>query len=274
MTGSGDRRGPASRAFKTPEKLRTAFVDDVAGNCTQFVPVAKEGYRDYVFRVRCRNCPACLRAHRYQWALRAEYETMFHPSSWFFTGTFREQWHELDRAAESVTLFLKRLRYYTTEEGINFRYLMLPERHKSGAWHYHGLIHHEGTVSYRDIGKAWQDGYWTAKVVQGTGLKAARYVTKYATKDLLSEDGNRRPRVRASRNPTYGGPMVIRDLETVREIMESREVEAINKTWDKNLKQLLRESREPERRTAAMMERDLLEMLHMKPEERSQSTVN
>jgi hypothetical protein len=190
---------------------------------------------------------------------------MSHPTTWFFTGTFREQWNDIESAQHCVTDFLKRLRYYCGKKEGKLRYLMLPERHKSGAWHYHGLIHHEGKVAYRDIGKAWQDGFWTAKVVQGTGLKAARYVTKYATKDLLEEDDRKRCRVRASRNPTYGGPMVIRDLELVQEIMQERKVEAKDETWRKNLLMLIRETKGPERRTRALVEKELMEMVHLNP---------
>jgi len=104
------------------------------------------------------------------------------------------------------------------------------------------MFHHSGNVVWRDF-KKWDEGYWVAKGVSGTGIKAAQYVTKYATKDLLEEDGTRRPRIRASRNPTYGGPMVIRDLDLVQEIMRKRDDERLDEVWTKNLKMILREKR-------------------------------
>lgn len=179
--------------------------------------------------------------------MRAEFEVLMARHSYFFTGTFRNQSHDLDEVAECATRWLKRMRKRITDrcadregfDGTTFRYLLLPERHKSGAWHYHALVHHSGNVAHSDFG-TWTDGFFNVRPIAGSGLREARYITKYTTKDLLEEDGAR-PRIRASRNPTYGGPVVIRDLDLVQMIQLQRDTEGRNDTWMKNLKMLARE---------------------------------
>ena len=169
--------------------------------------------------------------------------------TYFFTGTFRAQSHDLDEVAECATRWLKRMRKRVTDrckdrddwDGTTFRYLLLPERHKSGAWHYHALVHHSGNVAHRDF-RTWTDGFYNVRPIVGSGLREARYITKYCTKDLLEED-SKRPRIRASRNPTYGGPVVIRDLDLVQMIQLQRDTEGLNDTWTKNLKMLMKEMR-------------------------------
>ena len=200
---------------------------------------------DYGWLVRCRNCPGCLRARRFQWSLRAEWEIVTSTRTWFFTGTFANQYHDREIVGEAMTRFLKRLRKRAVKNGGNFRYLVCPERHKSGAWHYHGLFHDDYQVlSYRDIKRSWTDGFSYPKLVDTTPARAAQYVTKYATKDLLEEDGGgKRVRIRASRDPKYGAPVIIEDLELVQEIMNARGDERLDEVWIKNLKMMLARDR-------------------------------
>lgn len=175
------------------EPLRTAMVFDVGGDCTRVchVPIEAEAgiYRDLVRRVRCRNCPSCLRARRYQWCLRAEVETIDAPATWFFTGTFAKQSHDIAEVSDDMTRFLKRLRKKVGKRvGPDaFRYLAVPERHKSGAWHWHALLHHDGSLLFEDF-ETWDEGWWWLRRVNGTGMRAAKYVTKYTTKSMYDEE--------------------------------------------------------------------------------------
>lgn len=87
---------------------------------------------------------------------------------------------------------------------------------------------------------SWTAGFSRASIVQ-KDEGAAWYVTKYATKELLGGDTDDRgrslrPRILASRSPTYGGPVIIRDLETVQELVAAQQAtEGIAETWRKNL---------------------------------------
>ncbi len=243
------RSGPPARLVersfggRDPRPIGTLPLD-VGGSCTSKVFVKRDTDKDYGYLVRCRNCPSCLRARRYQWSLRAEWEMFTHYRTWFFTGTFRNQSKDFEEVSEGVTLFLKRLRKRAYAKDVNFRYLIMPERHKSGAWHYHALFHEHGEkVTERDIRLSWQHGYCWPKLVKDRPLRAANYITKYATKDLLDDESLRRPRIRASIQPKYGGPVIMSDLEDVQKIMQAREVERLNETWEKNIKEIMREHR-------------------------------
>lgn len=213
-------------------------IVDVAGNCTSPVIVRYDGHVDREYHARCRRCPGCLRARQWLWKLRAEAEFLVAPQTVFFTGTFRDQHHELEPVREETTRFLYRLRSYSRERGHNFRYLLVPEKHKSGAWHYHGLFHVEHDFDPEWVRYAWQAGWSWPKPAN---IGSADYVTKYVAKDLIEDQGERVPRIRASRNPTYGGWVVNRSEEEVKKLLEERGEEWVVETWTKNLKHWIRE---------------------------------
>lgn len=75
-------------------------------------------------------------------------------------------------------------------------YLLVPEQHKDGAWHIHGLLCNTTGLTFTDSGKRysgkivynlddWKLGFSTATKVTNT-YKVSAYITKYITKDLCS----------------------------------------------------------------------------------------
>lgn len=75
-------------------------------------------------------------------------------------------------------------------------YLLVPEQHKDGAWHIHGLLCNTTGLTFTDSGKRydgkivynlddWKLGFSTATKVTDT-YKVSNYVTKYITKDLCA----------------------------------------------------------------------------------------
>lgn len=75
-------------------------------------------------------------------------------------------------------------------------YLLVPEQHKDGAWHIHGLLCNTTGLTFTDSGKRysgkivynlddWKLGFSTATKVTDT-YKVSAYITKYITKDLCS----------------------------------------------------------------------------------------
>lgn len=169
--------------------------------------------------MRCRKCAACLRARARLWRERAERETRNAQRTWFGTLTLSPEWHfrlemqtlgrlqgkavDLRQLSASeqfreknteifaeITKWLKRVR---KESAATLRYCLVVELHKSGLPHYHALIHevpNEGTVGERTLRKQWKLGHSSFKLVRAEE-NAARYVTKYLTKQALA-------RVRAS----------------------------------------------------------------------------
>ena len=171
--------------------------------------------------------------------------------TFFFTGTFRSQTHDYQETKEEVTRFLKRLRKRAYGQDDWLRYLMLPELHKSGAIHYHGLLHCGGKITGDMVRRSWQAGFcWPSIVKSNAG--ASHYVTKYCTKDMLGADldergRSKRLRIRASQAPTYGESVIIRDEELVRELAAKRPKEELSEIWRKNLIAALETIKEPER---------------------------
>jgi hypothetical protein len=194
--------------------------------------------------------------------LRAEAEMLMHPKTIFFTGTWAKQTDDIDEVNEEVKRWLKRVRYYKTkrisETSSGLRYLVIPERHKSGKWHVHALLHGDNTLSTRMVGENWWAGFTYERVAD---LGAARYVTKYLCKDLIeADDGVKRPRIKASRarylgkkleegfhgpevklSDTYGGWVMVRDEELVKKLLAERGTEWTQEVWQKNLQMMLRE---------------------------------
>lgn len=80
------------------------------------------------------------------------------------------------------------------------KYLLVPEKHKDGAYHFHLLAdipknklkHHKGSVF--NI-RSYTYGYSTAiKIRKNSEARIANYVQKYITKDLISSVGKGRRR--------------------------------------------------------------------------------
>lgn len=156
--------------------------------------------------------------------------------TYLFTGTYRAQYLDLAPVNESITLWLKRLRERVDRGSL--RYLVATERHKSGAWHMHALLHDVGSGN-GDIGRlseaVWRDGFTKCKPCD---IRGAGYVTKYVSKDLESAgDAARRPRMRASRSPRYGEVVMEQSEAIVREL-QKRKID-LGETWTINLREAL-----------------------------------
>jgi hypothetical protein len=90
--------------------------------------------------------------------------------------------------SKEITRFIKRVRKSSRAE---IRVLCVAEAHKDGFPHYHILIHQMGDVPvlHRTLKTGWSWGFNQYKLVEDG--RAASYVTKYLSKDVLA-------RVRAS----------------------------------------------------------------------------
>lgn len=232
-----------------------AIAEEVYGSCTnpvilRYSPrMAIDREADFFVRgvdfmvdqelhVRCRRCPSCLRARQYLWRLRAEAEVLLHRKTLFFTGTFKAQTDNLKIVNDECTRFLKRLRRRCDRRDSKVRYLLVPERHKSGNWHIHALLHSNDAITTRMANDSWGAGFTVCKVADRA---TAGYVTKYVAKDLLEDANGKLPRIRASRSPTYGGWVMERDKELVQEMLRERPKEGMQEVWTKNLKMLIAE---------------------------------
>lgn len=221
MTIAVDYAGRCERPVDRELKIRPEPTDDmIRGGGKSGYAVTGNGPAGWNvdFQLRCRQCPACLRARRALWSQRAAQEIAAAARTWFGTITLSPESHfkmkcraiarltaggtNFDELSENdqfkerhrevnkeLTMWLKRIR---RNSGAPLRVLLVVERHLSGLPHYHVLIHqtlHDRPVTYRHISDAWPYGFTHLKLIADD--KAARYVTKYLAKDANA-------RVRAS----------------------------------------------------------------------------
>lgn len=85
----------------------------------------------------------------------------------------------------------------------DLKYLIIPEQHKNGAWHFHGLLADCPNLHFVDSGhkknddviynlQEWHYGFFTATKVRDA-IRCAHYISKYITKELTQElDGKQR----------------------------------------------------------------------------------
>lgn len=86
------------------------------------------------------------------------------------------------------------------------KYILVPEKHKDGAYHFHLLadIPKDKLRKYKGRAyniKSYKLGYSSAiKITKGSEARIANYVKKYITKDLINSVGKGRRRYWASKN--------------------------------------------------------------------------
>lgn len=119
---------------------------------------------------------------------------------YFTTMTFNKDFVDRFNYDDCRSLLSKKLKYLKRKYPA-FEYLVVPEQHKNGAWHFHGLFkglpESEFRYSKRKDKKgrkiynipifATYLGHTTAQIVDSRGT-AAGYLVKYISKDLVNND--------------------------------------------------------------------------------------
>lgn len=121
---------------------------------------------------------------------------------WFLTHTFDNESvdrYDYNACKKKMTKWLNNIR---SRYAPNLKYLVVPEQHKDGAWHFHTLLANCGKITFlratnphNDLPLSdkkgrplfnltnWKYGFTTATRVTNT-LGVARYILKYITKSL------------------------------------------------------------------------------------------
>lgn len=110
---------------------------------------------------------------------------------YFFTLTFSPDYDRYD-LYQCLNKFRSHLRAMREECGESIKYLIVPEQHKDGAWHFHGFfsdaIEHFlyfNEFGYRSIRNMDSLGFVNIDVIRDK-LRVSSYVTKYVVKNLGS----------------------------------------------------------------------------------------
>lgn len=117
---------------------------------------------------------------------------------WFLTFTFdskKVDRYDYDLCYSKLSKFLNNLK---NKKCADLKYLVVPEYHKDGAVHFHGLIsgvsddffEHSGIKDIYNF-TPYKFGFSTATKVQSTH-KVSNYITKYITKDLIVNSKRKR----------------------------------------------------------------------------------
>lgn len=130
---------------------------------------------------------------------------------WFITLTFNKEKIDRYNYDECSKRLRKWLNNIKNKYAPNLKYLVIPEQHKDGAWHFHGLLSDCGNIKFNEAFNkhtgellytksdlpiynfgSYKLGYSTATAIVDTE-KASSYVTKYITKDMaVNTKGYRR----------------------------------------------------------------------------------
>lgn len=115
---------------------------------------------------------------------------------WFATFTFAEDRYDYKLCKDRLRKFFN---HFKERKCDNFEYLCVPEKHKDGAYHFHALI--KGDIDSHLQNKGWNElkyvmpcfklGIHEFERVKDTN-RVAMYISKYISKDLLSDIGNAR----------------------------------------------------------------------------------
>ena len=114
----------------------------------------------------------------------------------FATITINSQYADrfhLQECQELLRKKLRRVKDQARRKDIDFGYIFITEKHKDGAFHFHGLV--KGLEFYTN-----ENGYLSNKVFDEIGFnsfskirdfeKTCNYITKYITKDCVRNENN------------------------------------------------------------------------------------
>lgn len=132
-----------------------------------------------------------LEKQRNLWKIRTKIKdyVLCNDFDYFWTLTFDSERYNYDLAFEKMGKWLRKMR----DKNGKFNYIMIPELHKDGAIHFHGLtggleasirdsgVKHRGVKVYNC--DDWKHGFTTLTKIRSKE-KTASYVTKYITKEM------------------------------------------------------------------------------------------
>lgn len=121
---------------------------------------------------------------------------------WFFTLTFNPEKvdsFDFDACQKKLTKWLDHLHRTAPD----MKYMVVPEQHKSGRYHFHGLFAHMEGVSFINSGHTTKDGDvifnignytlgWSTATRVKDNAKVTKYITKYISKDMCASTKNRK----------------------------------------------------------------------------------
>lgn len=193
----------------------------------------------------------CLRSSMGRTVNKVYYLARSNDWEWFFTLTFNpEVVDSFDYAActDKLSDWLANMRRKCPD----MKYIVVPEQHKSGRWHFHGLFSNCNNLGFVDSGKRTKSGdviYNVGKYRLGFSTatkvrdfrRVTKYIGKYITKDLCAVTKGKK-RYWCSRNlqeaeiekkyyPPGDLPLLIQQLQDMATSVTSSTSEGLGTTY-------------------------------------------
>lgn len=175
-----------------PSKIKPV-IDDDTPNTDMIISVPKVQTPDDINKKTLENIQRA-RNTIYDIAISNEW-------NYFITLTYSAE--KCDRysfveTSKKVRKYLNNFKNYHKIDCPNFKYLIVHEMHKDGAYHYHGLIYLDDDATMSNSGKRtkkdqpiynwtkWTNGWSTATKIDNVDA-CCNYITKYVTKSISEE---------------------------------------------------------------------------------------
>lgn len=210
-----------SKGERSSKRVDASTGEDITGTHPEYVPF----YPDTITRVKnmCSTSPeeSIKRSQRRTVNMIYDYSRS-NPWEWFLTLTLNPD--KVDRFNyQECTAKLSKWLNNMRRSCPDMMYLVVPEQHKSGAWHFHGLFARCDALSFKDSGLTdskgrviWNVGKYRLGFSTATRItdrkRTASYICKYITKELCADTMGRK-RYWISRN--LAKPIVIEDYSTI-----------------------------------------------------------
>lgn len=138
----------------------------------------------------CSQCMHCRHNRRRLWTNRIVLESYFHEFNLFITLTYdNEHLNTLSLDSAHLRDFIKRMRYYASEKGINLRYFAVGEYgDRTSRPHYHLAVFGLSENDRDCIDRAWTFGFVH---VGNLTRKSAQYIAGYVDKKMTKKDDPR-----------------------------------------------------------------------------------
>lgn len=159
---------------------------------------------------------------------------------WFFTLTFdpaKVDSFDYEQCVKSLKSWLDTIRRFSPD----MRYLMVPEKHESGRYHFHGLFAGCENIAFVESGHYTKSGDtiynvgnyklgWSTATRVKDNSRVVKYISKYITKDLCAVSSGRK-RYWASRNlDDVQAEDMLLDSEHLRRFVQALEKSCLHKS--------------------------------------------
>lgn len=189
-----DEYGEITKKKREKKKYLNPFTNEME----EMTDLDSQDFYKYTSYKRCRNTIYKLACNNKPW-------------DYFVTFTFNKDnvnRYDFSECSKKLSIWLNHIKFRACND---IGYIVVPERHKDGAWHFHGLFKNCDGMNFVDSGKKdkagrtiyniskYKFGFTTATKLTDID-KATSYILKYISKDLFGDELKGKKRYWRSKN--------------------------------------------------------------------------